>query len=100
MSKILFALAALAVAAGSAPAAATARPADTRAVSYSDLDLSAAAGRARLEQRIGAAVRAVCGRASSSDLIGARDVRTCRVETLAQVARPYTQATVPSGGTR
>jgi len=87
MSKILFAVAALA-AAMSAPAAATARPAGARVVSYSDLDLSAAAGRARLEQRIGAAVRAVCGSAAPGDLGGVRAVEQCRAATLADVSRP------------
>ena len=99
MSKILFAFAALAAAAA-APAVASPRAAGTRIVSYSDLDLSVPAGRARLERRIGAAVDAVCGYAVPADLHGARAVQNCRVTTLAQVARPITQATVPAGGTR
>ena len=99
MSKILFALAALA-AATAVPAAATPRASGTRIVSYADLNLSAPAGRARLEQRIGAAVDAVCGYASPADLHGARAVRDCRATTFAQVARPFTQATVPAAGAR
>lgn len=87
MSKILFAFAALA-AATAAPAAAIPHPAGSRIVTYADLNLSAAAGRARLEQRIGAAVRALCGSAAPGDLHGVREVRACRVATLAQVARP------------
>jgi UrcA family protein len=59
--------------------------ATTRIVSYADLDLSAEAGRARLEQRIRAAVRTVCGQASPTDLLGVHEVRTCRSETLADV---------------
>jgi len=86
MSKLLFALAALVAAA--APAAATVRPAGARIVSYSDLDLSAAAGRSRLEQRIGAAVRAICGSATPGDLGGVRSVRDCRAATLADLSRP------------
>jgi UrcA family protein len=69
------------------------RSAGTAIVRYADLDLSAAPGRARLEQRIGAAVRDVCGSASPGDLGTASAIRACRAETLAQVARP-------AGGTR
>lgn len=88
MPKILFALAALAAVGAAAPAAASATPAGTRLVRYADLDLGAAAGRARLEQRIGAAVRELCGSAAPRDLGGVRDVRDCRAATLANVARP------------
>lgn len=88
MSRIIFAIAALA-AATSAPAfASVPRDAATRVVSYADLDLSAPAGRARLDQRIGAAVRSVCGDNASGDLRAAREARACRIATLAQVSRP------------
>jgi UrcA family protein len=94
MSKILFAFAALAAAASTAAPASVPRPAGTRIVSYADLDLSAAAGRGRLESRIHAAARALCGSAAPGDLGTASAVRACRVETLAQVVRPG------AGGTR
>jgi UrcA family protein len=87
MSKILIAVAAFA-AFSAAPAAATPTPAGARIVRYADLDLSAPAGRARLEQRIGSAVRALCGNAAPRDLNGVRDVRECEAATLANVARP------------
>jgi UrcA family protein len=87
MSKFLFALAALAAAA-SAPAAARTDAPATRIVRYADLDLSAAAGRNTLEQRIGAAVRAVCGSTAPDDFRGDRAVRACRSEALARVVRP------------
>lgn len=64
---------------------ALAEPAATQAVTYADLDLSTAAGRDRLERRIGAAVRTVCGRAWPTDLRSVAEVRECRAETLADV---------------
>lgn len=88
MSKILFALAALAAATAVPAAASIPRAAGTRVVSYADLDLSAAPGRARLEQRIGAAVLIICGSAAAGDLRGASEVRACRTATLADVPRP------------
>ena len=99
MSRIVFALAALA-AATAAPATASIPPAaGTRIVSYADLDLSSAPGRARLEQRIGAAVRDVCGVPVRGDMRSDRAVRTCRIETLARVVRP-TRALIAAGGTQ
>ena len=99
MSRILFALAALAASAPALPAAAAVNAPGTRIVRYADLDLSAPAGRARLEQRIVAAVRTVCGSASSADLAGAGDVQACRTATLASVIRPAAApvATQPAG---
>jgi UrcA family protein len=89
MSRFLFAVAALAAAAGLSPAAASVpRDAGTRIVRYADLDLSSAAGRARLEQRIGAAVRAVCGDAAAGDLRSTLDAHACRAATAAHVVRP------------
>ena len=76
--------AASALSGAAAPAfAASPQQAQTRAVSYADLDLSSAAGRARLEQRLATAVRAVCGRAAPTDLNGLAQVALCRDETLA-----------------
>ena len=99
MSRILLAFAALA-AATSVPATANVpHDAGTRVVRYADLDLSSAAGRARLEQRIGAAVRAVCGEPLRGDLRSERAVRACRTETLARVVRPAA-ASVADAGTQ
>ena len=67
--------------AAAAPAIAAPPAAETRIVSYADLNLASATGRARLEQRIGAAVRAVCGRAAPLDLNGLASVEQCRDET-------------------
>jgi UrcA family protein len=99
MSKFLFALAALAAAAAAPATASIPLPAGSRIVSYADLDLSSAAGRARLEQRIGAAVRAVCGEPLRGDLRNERAVRACRTATLARVVRPA-PAAIAVGGTQ
>src|SRR3954471_2442301 len=96
MSKILFAFAALAAAAASPATASVPRDSATRIVRYADLDLSSAAGRARLDRRIGAAVRAVCG-AEPGDLRGDRDVRACRTAAFAQIVRPVPAALAASG---
>ena len=92
--KILFTLAAFAAAAASFPASASVPRAEgTRIVRYADLDLSAAAGRAQLERRIGAAVRDLCGNAASGDLATASAVRACRIATSAQIVRPFAAGT-------
>ena len=65
------------------PALAAPPEAQTRIVSYADLDLGSAAGRARLEARIDRAVRAVCGRAAIKDLNALDQVLECRAESLA-----------------
>ena len=89
MSKLFFAVAALAAALPSVSVSASVpRAAGTRVVAYGDLDLSAPAGRAQLERRIGAAVRELCGNAASGDLAGASAVRACQAATLAQTVRP------------
>jgi UrcA family protein len=84
MLKTSFPIAAALLTFAAVPAVAQPAP-TTRIVSYADLDLSAAAGRARLEQRIRAAVRTVCGQPSPTDLLGVYEVRACRSETLANV---------------
>jgi UrcA family protein len=99
MSRIAFAFAALAAAAASPASANVPRDAGTRIVRYADLDLASAAGRARLEQRIGVAVRAVCGEPLRGDLRSERAVRACRTETLARVVRPAA-AMIAAGGTQ
>jgi UrcA family protein len=97
MSKILFAFAALATITAAPAAASVPRDPGTRIVRYADLDLSSVAGRARLEQRIGAAVRAVCGEPLRGDLRSARAVRACRTTTFARVARPAAAAVAAAG---
>ena len=79
-------LVALLLSAAASPALAAPQESRIRIVSYADLDLGRAAGRDRLEQRIGAAIRAVCGDAAPTDHRGSREVRLCRSETRAQVA--------------
>ena len=76
------------------PALAAPPEAQTRIVSYADLDLSGAAGRARLQQRIDTAVRAVCGRAAPTDLNGLNAVQLCRAETLADAAAQWRRGEV------
>jgi UrcA family protein len=71
------------------PAFAAPPAAQTRIVSYADLNLSTAAGRDRLERRIGAAVDAVCGRAAPTDLNGLAQVQLCRSETLADASAQW-----------
>jgi UrcA family protein len=84
----------LAGAAGPALAAPPAPAAQTRIVGYADLDLSSAAGRARLDRRVDAAVRAVCGRAAPIDLNGLAQVQACRDETLADATAQYRRGEV------
>lgn len=87
LKPFLFAAAALASAVTASPVFAKAVTPGVRVVSYADLDLSSRAGRARLEQRINAAVRDVCGEAPAFDLARRRAVAECRVETRANVQR-------------
>jgi UrcA family protein len=87
MSNMFFALAASLAAAAATPAVAAPSVPGVRTVSYADLDLSSAAGRGRLDQRVAAAVRAVCGTAAPADLRAAEAVRDCRAATLAQANR-------------
>ncbi len=95
LKPILFAAAALASAISVSPVFAKPVQPDVRVVSYADLDLSSNSGQARLERRIEAAVRDVCGDAPSFDLARRNSVRECIVETRAHVRRP-----VPAAGTR
>ena len=68
-------------------------------MAFADLDLASAAGQARLDRRVSAAVRAVCGIVSPSDLSGIHEIRACRAQTSARVAeaRP---GTIVFAGTR
>ena len=60
-------------------------PAETRAVSYADLDLSTPAGQAMLDRRISWAIVQVCGGPYPADLQGRREVTRCRHEAAANV---------------
>ena len=86
MTKTAFVIlgAMMTLAAHAAPASAQDRP--VQAVGYADLDLSSAAGRLRLAQRIDTAARRVCGRAWPVDLARVEEVRRCRTETVAQAS--------------
>jgi UrcA family protein len=97
LKPILFAAAALASAVTASPVFAKPISPEVRVVTYADLDLSSAAGRDRLEHRIQAAVREVCGAASASNLARREAVRQCLTETRANVRLPASPA---SAGTR
>ena len=97
LKPILFAAAAVASAITAAPVFAKPISPEVRVVSYADLDLSSAAGRNRLDHRIQAAVREVCGAAPSFDLARRHAVRDCIAETRAAVRLPAAPASV---GTR
>jgi UrcA family protein len=94
LKPLLFAAAALASAVSVSPVFAKPVSPQVRIVSYADLDVSTAAGQARLERRIQAAVRDVCGEAASVDLARRQAVRECITETSANVQRP---APAPAG---
>ena len=68
------------------PALAAPPEARTRIVSYADLNLASAAGRARLESRIERAVRAVCGSPIVWELRSFDRVQECRAEARADAA--------------
>ena len=88
LKPILFAAATLASALSAVPVFAKPIAPEVRVVSYADLDVSTAAGQARLEHRIQAAVREVCGEAAGVDLTRRQAVRECIAETSANVRRP------------
>lgn len=77
------------------PAAETLRA--STVVATSDLDLSRAADRNRLDRRIVLAARAVCGDASSFDLAGRRKIGRCR-ETVRIQALPARDALLVRAG--
>jgi UrcA family protein len=74
------------------PAAAPAAPAApapvVRYVHFADLDLGNAAGRRALNQRIDAAVRAVCGTVALGTWRATAEARSCRIQTRAAVVYP------------
>ena len=88
LKPILFAAATLAAAITTSPVFARPITPEVRTVAYADLDLSSAAGRNRLERRINAAVRDVCGAVPSFDLARRSLVRDCIAETRANVHLP------------
>ena len=53
-------------------------------VSTAGLDLSSAAGRAKLDHRLVAAAYEVCGTPSDVDLVGKNQARACRADVLAK----------------
>ena len=59
--------------------------ADTRRVSFADLDLTSPAGQAQLDRRLEDAVRQVCGSAYPVDLQTVTEVQRCRRETRANI---------------
>ena len=83
--KPALAFAALFAATFAAPVAAQA-PSGVQAVSYADLNLRSDAGVQRLERRLGAAVRNVCGTPSAADPLGRARVQECREATAAAAA--------------
>ena len=83
--KIALTVAALLAAAFASPVAAQS-PSGVQAVSYSDLNLRSDAGVERLERRLGAAVRNVCGSPSAADPLGRARVQECREATAAAAA--------------
>jgi UrcA family protein len=100
MKTLLILAAALGTALAAAPASAQAAPAArTQIVHLADLDLASDSGRARLDQRLRAAVEAACGTASDSDLHGRNLVRRCRIDAARKVA-PQRDAAIASRAPR
>ena len=67
-------------------------------VSYADLNLATAQGRARLDRRIAGAARSICGSFFPADLELAVLVRTCREGAIASARLPAAYAS--NAGTR
>jgi UrcA family protein len=80
-------IAAAALVAAAAPAFAQDAVSDIveRNVSYADLDLSAPAGVAALDQRIDTAVTQVCGRADLHDLGAWKAMQQCRADARSKI---------------
>jgi UrcA family protein len=107
MSLRTIALAAVASAAASlsltaAPAAASdivvAPETVTVRVSYADLNLASAEGRARLDRRIAGAARSICGSVLPAHLEMAALVKSCRENAIASARLPAAYAS--NGGRR
>lgn len=84
MTKILLAAAIVAIAAASPATAAPDSPEHSVSVPYADLDLYSEQGRARLQRRLDAAVRSVCGKAYPGGLYEVNQLRRCIVDTTAR----------------
>lgn len=82
-----------------APVGAEAAPVDLNVsiVHIADLNLSNAAGRAQLDQRLVIAAHEVCGTASDADLAGQNDVRDCRHRVLADARAQANRAIAARG---
>ena len=86
MSKCLLTIAGAILAVSAWPSVAAQPNTVSVAVPMGDLDLSSDAGRNRLDRRIDAAVRFICGEEMSpSSLVEAAAVRRCRTGALASV---------------
>ena len=94
---MLKSIAAFALILASAPA--PAQP-PTRAIRVSDLDLSTAAGIARLDHRIDQAVAQICGSAFPTDLDAQAAIARCRTATMDSVAGPRSLLLARAGGER
>lgn len=84
MFKTLFAATALL---STAPAIAQQAPTETRSVAYADLDLAGAAGAARLDARLRAAVKSLCPTAAGPSLRELRAVANCRDKAMLSAER-------------
>jgi UrcA family protein len=94
-------IAAIAVAAAF-PGVALAQPEQavqlSESISYSDLDLSTAQGRAALESRLAGAVRRVCPMPLNGDWVERLDARSCRRQAAEDVVK-HRDAVLASRGT-
>ncbi len=61
-------------------------------ISYADLNLASAAGRARLDRRIAGAARSICGSAFATDLNMSALVSACRADAIASARLPIAVA--------
>jgi UrcA family protein len=61
-------------------------------VSFADLNLASAEGRARLDRRIAGAARSICGDFFPADLETAALVKTCREDAIASTRLPAAYA--------
>ena len=87
MKSFKIALTAFVITAGvikAAPVVAAPPVENVSIVRTADLDLTSKTGRAALDHRLVNAATEVCGTASSADLIGSNEVRTCRANVLAK----------------
>ena len=91
--KTIPALAALVVASALVvPTVSHAETADSVRVSYADLDLGSAAGRDRLQRRIGYAAETVCDVGRSIEVAHVAASNSCRSDAIAQVQPAFAAA--------